>query len=108
MRWVRVEANRKLLADILRRDGYDVLLAKDGEEAADRFANEHVDLALLDVKMSRRSGFEVCRLIKSNPETRLVPVILVTGLINTIDQHCWNLNVAPTTICSNPFGMRRN
>jgi putative two-component system response regulator len=80
------EENRKLWADILRRDGYDVLLANDGDEAADLFANEHADLALLDVKMSRRSGFEVCQLIQSNPETRLVPVILVTGLINTIDR----------------------
>jgi putative two-component system response regulator len=77
------EANRKLLVDILRRDGYRILLANDGEEAADLFASEKVDLALLDVKMPRRSGFDLCRLIKSNPETRLVPVILVTGFINT-------------------------
>jgi putative two-component system response regulator len=81
-----LEQNRKLFAEILQRDGYQVLLAKDGAEAATIFANKHIDLALLDVKMPRRSGFEVCRIIKGNPDTRLVPVVLVSGLLNTNDR----------------------
>ena len=80
------EANRDLLAHILRREGYEVLLAVDGEEAINCFDEHSVDLALLDVKMPRRNGFEVCRTIKRNPVTRLVPVVLVTGLINTNDR----------------------
>jgi putative two-component system response regulator len=79
------EGNRKMLANILRRDGHKVVLAADGEEAIALFASEHADLVLLDVLMPRRTGFAVCRAIKSNPETRLVPVVLVTGLANTDD-----------------------
>jgi len=80
------EDNRELFAEILRRDGYEVVLAKDGAEAATFFADKHIDLALLDVKMPRRSGFEVCRIIKGNPDTRLIPVVLISGLINTNDR----------------------
>jgi putative two-component system response regulator len=80
------EANRELLSRILQREGYEVVVAKDGAEAMNCFGDQQVDLALLDVKMPRRNGFEVCRMIKKNPETRLVPVILVTGLINTNDR----------------------
>lgn len=80
------EANRDLLAQILHREGYEVLLAKDGEEAVNCFAEHSVDLALLDVKMPHHSGFEVCRIIKANPKSRLVPVVLVTGLINNNDR----------------------
>jgi len=80
------EANRELLGYILQRDGCKILLAEDGEEALKLFASQRIDLALLDVKMPRRNGFEVCRAIKNNPDTRLVPVVLITGLINTNDR----------------------
>jgi putative two-component system response regulator len=80
------EANRELLSQILLREGYEVLLAKDGQEAVTCFGEHRVDLALLDVRMPHRNGFEVCRIIKNNPATRLVPVVLVTGLINTNDR----------------------
>jgi response regulator RpfG family c-di-GMP phosphodiesterase len=79
-------ANRDMLAMMLEREGYDILLAHDGEEASNLFAHRHVDLALLDVKMPGRTGFEVCRAIKNNPKTRLVPVVMITGLINTNDR----------------------
>src|SRR5207244_1531008 len=47
---------------------------------------EQIDLALLDVMMPRRTGFEVCRAVKSNRETRLIPVVLVTGLTDSGDR----------------------
>ncbi len=80
------EANRELLSYILRKDGCEVVLAENGEEAIAVFATRKIDLCLLDVKMPGRNGFQVCRSIKNNPETRLVPVVLVTGLINTNDR----------------------
>jgi cyclic di-GMP phosphodiesterase len=78
--------NRHLLDSILQKEGYVVIPAHDGEEATDIFAKRYIDLALLDVKMPKRNGFEVCRSIKNNPRTRNVPVVLVTGLINTNDR----------------------
>jgi putative two-component system response regulator len=80
------EVNRKLLSHMLRKDGHQVVLANDGEEAACLFASRKVDLVLLDVLMPRRTGFEVCRMIKTNPQTRLVPVVLITGLTDTHDR----------------------
>jgi len=80
------EANCELLAHILRREGYEVLVARDGEEAVTCLGDQRVDLALLDVKMPRRSGFEVCRIIKKNPDTRLMPVVLITGVANANDR----------------------
>jgi len=61
-------------------------VARDGDEAVACLGDRKVDLALLDVKMPGRSGFEVCRFIKRNPQTRLVPVMLITGLTNTNDR----------------------
>ncbi|MGH9730626.1 MAG: response regulator [Candidatus Acidiferrales bacterium] len=65
---------------LLRRQDYDVRTASDGNGALDACASFDPDLILLDVMMPGRDGFEVCQEIKSRPETRLIPVILVTGL----------------------------
>lgn len=65
---------------LLRRQEYDVRTARDGNDALDECASFEPDLILLDVMMPGRDGFEICHEIKSRPETRLTPVILVTGL----------------------------
>lgn len=54
--------------------------ARDGVEALDRVARNKPDLILLDVMMPKMSGFEVCRRLKSNPQTSDIPVIMVTAL----------------------------
>jgi putative two-component system response regulator len=77
---------RELFAEILEEKGYEVVLARDGAEAVDVFASRQFDLVLLDVKMPHRNGFEVCRIIKGNPDTRLIPVVLISGLINANDR----------------------
>ena len=71
---------RETLQYMLRSHGYRVLCAPDGDSALREVANNSVDVVMLDVHMPARSGFSVCREIKSRPETRLVPVILITGL----------------------------
>lgn len=73
-------ANCELLSEILTAEGFDVITAGDGAAALNQFAETHPDLVLLDVIMPHFNGFDVCRMIKSNPETRLTPVVLVTGL----------------------------
>ncbi len=80
------EANRDLLSGLLDGEGYDVTCAGDGEQALRVVRNESVDLALLDVMMPGKTGFSACLAIKSRPETRLIPVILVTGLTSTDDR----------------------
>jgi len=80
------EANRELLSDLLSPEGYQVVCAADGQQALDRVASDSVDLALLDVVMPHRTGFEVCQAMKSKPETRLIPVVLLTSLNSDADR----------------------
>jgi putative two-component system response regulator len=74
------EGIREPLAELLRTHGYQVIEVADGEKAFMEICSQPVDLALLDVKMPGRTGFSVCRAVKSRAETRLVPVVLITGL----------------------------
>lgn len=73
-------SNRKLLQEILAPLGYEVRVASDGEEALRTIERGLPDLILLDVMMPRRDGYSVCKELKANPRTRLVPVIMLTGL----------------------------
>jgi putative two-component system response regulator len=77
---------RTALAALLRREGWDVKDASDGAAALELCATFRPDLILLDILMPGMSGFEVCRRIKATPETRLTPVVLITGLSNTEDR----------------------
>jgi adenylate cyclase len=72
--------NLKLLADLLIAKGYAVELATSGPEALKRLEGDSVDLVLLDVMMPGMSGYEVCRKIRDNPATAMLPVVMVTAL----------------------------
>ncbi|HEY2469501.1 MAG TPA: HD domain-containing phosphohydrolase [Terracidiphilus sp.] len=80
------ELNRELLSEILTLEGYRVVLAGDGREALRIIRHQPVDLVLLDVVMPGTTGFEVCSSIKLRPETRFIPVILVTGLTSVYER----------------------
>ena len=72
--------NVKLLADILGAKGFVAITAGSGEEGLAKLAAEKPDLVLLDVMMPGISGYEVCRRIRADPATALLPVVLVTSL----------------------------
>lgn len=72
--------NVKLLADLLAVKGYDIVTAASGREALTRLAETRPDLILLDVVMPEMSGYEVCRTIRGNEATAMLPVIMVTAL----------------------------
>src|ERR1700681_3387950 len=80
------EANRELLSALLSAEGYQVVCAADGQQALARVNSDSIDLALLDVVMPRPTGFEVCQAMKAKPETRLIPVILLTSLNSDSDR----------------------
>jgi cyclic di-GMP phosphodiesterase len=80
------EANREILSEFLQNEGYRTIAANDGAEALRLLRSQHVDLALLDVMMPGCTGFSVCRQAKSDPATRLIPVVLVTGLNKSEDR----------------------
>jgi class 3 adenylate cyclase len=72
-------ANVRLLEAILEPAGYSVLSASSGPEALEHVAAELPDLVLLDVQMAGMNGYEVCRRIRENEATALVPVVMVTS-----------------------------
>lgn len=62
---------------ILGRD-YDLMIAKDGQEAVEKASGERPDLILLDILMPVMSGIEACRMIRSDASTSSIPIIMVT------------------------------
>jgi class 3 adenylate cyclase/CheY-like chemotaxis protein len=72
--------NVKLLADLLTARGYAVTTASGGSEALALIEKECPDLVLLDVVMPQMSGYDVCRKIRENPATAILPVVMVTAL----------------------------
>lgn len=64
----------------LRRDGYDVLLAHDGEQALTMASSERPDLIVLDLLMPKMGGLDALKLLKSDPATSCIPVIVLSGL----------------------------
>jgi class 3 adenylate cyclase len=73
-------SNVKLLADVLGAKGYAVVTAASGAEALEAIERERPDLVLLDVMMPGMSGYDVCRKIRANPATTMLPVVMVTAL----------------------------
>ena len=72
--------NVLLLSAVLENKGYKVVTASSGAEALQLIATEPPDLVLLDVVMPQMSGYEVCRKIRENPATGVLPVVMVTAL----------------------------
>jgi putative two-component system response regulator len=74
------ENNLKLLSHWLISLGYDIDLASNGQEGVKKCASARPDLVILDIMMPVMDGYEACKLIKANAETKNIPVILVTAL----------------------------
>jgi len=97
-----VAVNVQLLTTYLTSVGYDVLTARDGEEALERVAATQPDLILLDVMMPKLNGFQVCERLKSDPTTKVIPVIMVTAL-NEIEDKIKATESGADDFVSKPF-----
>ena len=80
------ESIRALFQKLLTADGYQVISAEDGDQALEATQHHRPDVILLDVGMPGVDGIEVCRRLKSDPSTRLTPIVLVTGLSDLSDR----------------------
>jgi signal transduction histidine kinase len=78
--------NLELLCVFLRDFGFEVDVAENGETALAQVKQRKPDLILLDVVMPGLDGFETCRILKENDETKDIPVIFMTALVNTSDK----------------------
>jgi putative two-component system response regulator len=79
-------ANRELLEELLAAQGFKVITVSDGAAALQESSRAQPDLVLLDVMMPHLNGFQVCEQIKANPDTYLIPVILITALSDRQDR----------------------
>ncbi len=72
--------NLELLSNLLSMENFQVIEAEDGEEALRKIDPNQTDLIILDIMMPKMDGYEACRRLKERPETRFIPVILLTAL----------------------------
>jgi putative two-component system response regulator len=79
-------ANRELLEELLATQGFTVITVSDGADVIQELARTPVDLVLMDVMMPGLTGFQACEKIKNNPDTYLIPVILITALCDRQDR----------------------
>jgi putative two-component system response regulator len=75
-----------LLNQLLSLRGYDVITASSAEQAEAEIRRQTPDLILSDVTMPGRSGYDLCRTLKEDPATRLIPFVLITGLSDSTDK----------------------
>ncbi|MFY9675246.1 MAG: HD domain-containing phosphohydrolase [Terriglobales bacterium] len=74
------QLNAELLREMLGMRGYQASVVSSAADAEEQIRREAPDLILLDVIMPGKTGYELCRELKDNPETRLIPVVMITGL----------------------------
>ncbi|MBN2134278.1 MAG: response regulator [Acidobacteria bacterium] len=71
---------RNLLATWLRQVGYEVVLAEDGIQALDLFERERPTMVYLDMLLPKKNGIEICKMIKENPKTKNIPIVMMTAV----------------------------
>jgi DNA-binding response OmpR family regulator len=93
---------RNLLDHFLKDQGYEVVLASDGNQALKLAAEENPQVIILDIKMPGLDGLEVCKLLKDKEQTRLIPIIVITGFE---DNKIEALNRGADDFVNKPFDM---
>ena len=77
--------NLQVLGQILESEGFDIAMANSGEQACKMMRSTHPDLVLLDIMMPGLNGYDVCKILRDNPETREIPVIFLTAMTQPDD-----------------------
>ena len=72
--------NTMVLKGFIKPLGFDVIVAQSGEEALEKIEAQPPDIVLLDLMMPGMNGFDVTERLKENPDTRHIPIIIITGL----------------------------
>ncbi len=97
-----IAINLELQKAYLQGAGYEVVMAMDGEEALRKVYTESPDLILLDIMMPKKNGYEVCRILKNDPTTRFIPIIMVTAL-KDIEDKIRGIEAGADDFISKPF-----
>ena len=103
---ILVVDDEKNIVDIvafnLHKEGYEVVVARDGEKCLEAFAKENPDLVLLDIMMPKMDGFEACKKIREKSQ---VPIIMLTARAEEVDK-VLGLELGADDYVVKPFGVR--
>lgn len=88
----------------LEFEGFEVSTAADGAEALEQIVREKPNLVLLDIMMPTMNGYQVCRELKHNPETKDMPVVMLTARSQDSDRH-WGKQTGADDYVTKPFHM---
>ncbi len=95
-------ANLELTEALVTQEGYQVILAMDGEKALQIVQESRPDIIMMDVVMPRMNGIEACRKIKTNPMSYAIPIIIVTAL-NATKEKIKAIQAGADDFISKPF-----
>ncbi len=88
----------------LEFEGFVVATAADGKDALQRIVNQKPDLILLDVMMPAMNGYQVCRELKGNADTRSIPILMLTAKSQESDKF-WGKEAGADAYVTKPFDM---
>jgi twitching motility two-component system response regulator PilH len=91
-----------LISAPLVAGGFEVVTASSGEEALRKVASDQPNLVVLDVVMPNQNGFQICRAIKNSPESKHIPVILLTSKNQPADKY-WGMRQGADEYLTKPF-----
>ncbi|BCS97623.1 response regulator [Desulfoluna limicola] len=94
--------NMTLMTGPLIETGYQVITAVDGEEALEKATREHPDLIVLDVILPKKNGFQVCRQLKTAPDTQDIKIIMLTSKSQDSDRF-WGTKQGADGYMTKPF-----
>ena len=94
--------NLRMISTILQEHGYSTITAADGEEALEKTIHEQPQLVLLDIILPKKNGFQVCRRLKTSPETQNVRVLMLTSKSQDSDRY-WGLKQGADGYMTKPF-----
>lgn len=90
----------------LGMEGYEVVTALDGEQALQKAQETKPDLIVLDIMMPKMDGYETCKALKANPDTKDIPVILLSAKGRNVDQQT-GFDVGAEDYITKPFSPRK-
>ena len=97
---------RRMLQLSYESEGFQVTTAADGVEGLEALRTSPPDVLILDIMMPKLDGYEVCKAIKSSPETRHIPVILLSAKGRNVDQKL-GFDVGADDYITKPFSPRK-
>ena len=90
------------IAHLLKEEGFEIITAVDGEDALEKTVKENPDLIVLDVILPKKNGFQVCRQLKTSPDTQNIKILMLTSKSQDSDRF-WGLKQGADDYMTKPF-----